>query len=108
MSGVLESISTIAELGLIFLLFMIGLEIDLKNILGAGRAIIVTSLVQILGGCVLGLLFFKLIGMGQDGGGLDAVYLAVSAALSSTVIIVKILYDKRELGTLQAVSRSAS
>jgi Kef-type K+ transport system membrane component KefB len=95
-----ESITTIAELGLIFLLFMIGLEIDLKKILGAGRAIIVTSFVQILGGCVLGFLFFKWIRLGQDSGGLDVLYLAVSAALSSTVIIVKILYDKRELETL--------
>ena len=95
-----QSIGIMAELGLIFLLFMIGLEIDLKKILGAGRAIIVTSLVQILGGCALGFVFFKLVGLGQDGGGLDAVYLAVSAALSSTVIIVKILYDKRELDTL--------
>ena len=95
-----ESISTMSELGLIFLLFMIGLEIDLKKILGAGRAIIVTSLVQIFGGCLLGFVFFKLIGLGGGGAGLDAVYLAVSAALSSTVIIVKILYDKRELDTL--------
>jgi Kef-type K+ transport system membrane component KefB len=95
-----ESIGTMAELGLIFLLFMIGLEIDLKKILGAGRAIIVTSVVQILGGCLLGFLFFKVIGLGRADGGLDAVYLAVSAALSSTVIIVKILYDKRELDTL--------
>ena len=93
------SIATLAELGLIFLLFMIGLEIDLRKVLAAGRAIIVTSLVQVLAGCVLGLAFFKLIGLGR-GSGLDALYLAVSAAFSSTVIIVKILYDKRELDTL--------
>jgi Kef-type K+ transport system membrane component KefB len=95
-----QSIAIIAELGLIFLLFMIGLEIDLKKVLGAGRAIIVTSLVQVLGGCALGFAFFKLVGLGKGGAGLDALYLAVSAALSSTVIIVKILYDKRELDTL--------
>jgi Kef-type K+ transport system membrane component KefB len=95
-----ESITTIAELGLIFLLFMIGLEIDLKKVLGAGRAIVVTALVQILGGCALGFAFFKLLAPRWGGGDLDATYLAVSAALSSTVIIVKILYDKRELDTL--------
>ncbi len=94
------SIGTMAELGLIFLLFMIGLEIDLKKILGAGRIIIGTSLAQIVGGCALGLVFFKLVGPGRGGGGLEPAYLAVSAALSSTVIIVKILYDKRELDTL--------
>jgi Kef-type K+ transport system membrane component KefB len=94
-----DTISTLAELGLIFLLFMIGLEIDLKKILGAGREIIVTSFVQVLGGFVLGLAFFKLVGPAR-GLGLDALYLAVCASLSSTVIIVKILYDKRELDTL--------
>ena len=95
-----EAIATIAELGLILLLFMIGLEIDLKKVLSAGRAILVTSIVQLIGGTLLGVLFFKLIGYGMGGGKLDALYLAVAAALSSTVIIVKILYDKRELDTL--------
>jgi len=49
-----ESISTISELGLIFLLFMIGLEIDLKKIVSAGRSILITAASQILGGCILG------------------------------------------------------
>lgn len=95
-----ESISTIAELGLIFLLFMIGLEIDLKKIMGAGRPILLTGLSQILGGCVLGVLFFWLLGFPLSNGRFDALYLGIAAALSSTVIIVKILYDKRELDTL--------
>ena len=38
-------IETISELGLIFLLFMIGLEIDLKRIVSAGRAIVLTSVI---------------------------------------------------------------
>jgi len=95
-----ESITTIAELGLIFLLFMIGLEIDLKKVLGAGRAIVVTAVVQILGGCGLGFFFLKFLAQRWGGSDLDVLYLAVSAALSSTVIIVKTLYDKRELDTL--------
>jgi Kef-type K+ transport system membrane component KefB len=95
-----ENIETIAELGLIFLLFMIGLEIDLKKILSAGKPILFTAASQILGGCVLGVLFFKLIGFPLGGGKWDALYLGVAAALSSTVIIVKVLYDKRELDTL--------
>lgn len=95
-----ESISAIAELGLIFLLFMIGLEIDLKKIASAGRSITLTALVQITGGVVLGIIFFRLCGFAIGGGKWDAIYLAVAAALSSTVIIVKVLYDKQELDTL--------
>jgi Kef-type K+ transport system membrane component KefB/voltage-gated potassium channel Kch len=95
-----ESIATISELGLIFLLFMIGLEIDLKKIVSAGKPILLTALCQILGGCALGVLFFWLIGFQLGGGKWDALYLGVAAAMSSTVIIVKVLYDKRELDTL--------
>jgi Kef-type K+ transport system membrane component KefB len=95
-----ESITTIAELGLIFLLFMIGLEIDLKKIIRAGAVIIGTGAVQIIGGCIIGIVFFRLIGLPMGAGRWDAVYLGVAAALSSTVIIVKMLYEKHELDTL--------
>src|SRR6476646_3762764 len=91
-----ESIRTISELGLIFLLFMIGLEIDLKKIMRAGSAITVTGAVQILGGTAFGVLVFQLLGFPLGGGRWHALYLAVAAALSSTVIIVKVLYGKRE------------
>ncbi len=96
-----ETIRTIAELGLIFMLFMIGLEIDLKKIMRAGRVIAVTAAAQIIGCCVLGVLVFIALGLsfGRDGNW-DALYLGAGVALSSTVIIVKILYDKRELDTL--------
>jgi Kef-type K+ transport system membrane component KefB len=95
-----ESIGTIAELGLIFMLFMIGLEIDLKKIVQAGRVIIVTATAQIVGCSVLGVLLFVAMGLPFGAGRWDALYLGIGVALSSTVIIVKVLYDKRELDTL--------
>jgi Kef-type K+ transport system membrane component KefB/Trk K+ transport system NAD-binding subunit len=93
-----DSIQTISEIGLSLLLFMIGLEIDLKRMLSAGRVITFTALAQILGCALLGWLVFSLIGPAQNK--LEALYLGVAVAMSSTVIIVKILYDKRELETL--------
>ena len=93
-----ESIQTIAEIGLALLLFMIGLEIDLKKMLSAGRVITLTAGAQILGCVVIGWGIFALVGPAKTH--LGALYLAVAAAMSSTVIIVKILYDKRELETL--------
>jgi len=93
-----ESIETISQIGLSLLLFMIGLEMDLKKMLGAGRPITVTAVVQIVGCIALGWAFFGLVGPGK--GWLEAFYLAVAAAMSSTVIIVKLLHDKRELETL--------
>ena len=95
-----ESIKTISELGLIFMLFMIGLEIDLKKIVRAGRVILFAAGGQLIGACVLGIAFFVAIGLSMGGGRFDALYLTVACALSSTVIIVKVLYEKRELDTL--------
>ncbi len=95
-----ESISVISELGLIFMLFMIGLEIDLKKIVRAGKVILFAAGGQLVGGCLLGILFFVGIGLSMGGGHFDALYLCVACALSSTVIIVKVLYEKRELDTL--------
>ncbi|WP_407147770.1 cation:proton antiporter [Bradyrhizobium sp. ORS 86] len=95
-----ESISVISELGLIFMLFMIGLEIDLKKIVRAGKVILFAGAGQLIGGCLLGILFFAGIGLSIGGGKFDALYLCVACALSSTVIIVKVLYEKRELDTL--------
>ncbi|HEX7577461.1 MAG TPA: cation:proton antiporter, partial [Verrucomicrobiae bacterium] len=93
-----KSIGTISEIGLSLLLFMIGLEIDLKKMLSAGRVITFTAIAQIVGCVLLGWLVFDWIGPAQNR--LEALYLGVAAAMSSTVIIVKILYDKRELETL--------
>lgn len=95
-----ESISVISELGLIFMLFMIGLEIDLKKIVQAGKVILFAAGGQLLGGCLLGILFFAGLGLSLGGGHFDALYLCIACALSSTVIIVKVLYEKRELDTL--------
>ncbi len=95
-----SAIETISGLGLILLLFMIGLEIDLKKILASGRIITLTAAAQIIGSFLLGLIIFWAAGFPIGKNRWDALYLAVALALSSTVIVVKILYDKRELDTL--------
>jgi Kef-type K+ transport system membrane component KefB len=95
-----QSINTIGELGLILMLFMIGLEIDLKKVVRAGNVILVTSAAQIFGTFTLALALFLAIGIPLGDRRFDALYLAAAVSLSSTVIIVKVLYDKFELDTL--------
>lgn len=90
-----HDIEPIAELGLILLLFMIGLEIDLRKLRTTGSATVAVGLGQFVLCVALGLGFAPLIGFD----GIDAVYIAVAAALSSTMIVVKLLYDKTELDT---------
>ena len=74
-----DSINVISELGLIFMLFMIGLEIDLKKIVRAGKVILFAAGGQLIGGVALGLLFFIGIGLSMGGGQFDALYLCVSS-----------------------------
>ncbi|HYG21931.1 MAG TPA: cation:proton antiporter [Verrucomicrobiae bacterium] len=92
------SIATISEIGLILLLFMIGLELDLKKMFSSGKAISITGFVQVFVSIALGWAFFCIPIFFATR--LEALYLAVAAAMSSTIIIVKVLYDKHELDTL--------
>ena len=94
-----ESIEPISELGLILLLFMIGLEIDLKKLREAGRTVVTVGLLQFPAGVVLGLLVLPWLGL-PGGGRYATAYYAVATALSSTMIVVKLLHDKGELDTL--------
>ncbi len=94
------SIQTVSEIGLILLLFIIGLELDLKKLLSAGKPVLVTGVLQFPLCVALGLGFFALFGFTMRGGDFSLLYVAVCAALSSTMIVVKLLYDKFELDTL--------
>jgi Kef-type K+ transport system membrane component KefB len=91
------SIELISEIGLIFLLFIIGLEIDLPEIARMGRTTFVVGLVQFAGCVAIGMALFAPLELG--GGRFALLYLGVSAALSSTLIVVKLLHDKAEIHT---------
>src|SRR3954464_15212554 len=95
-----QDIAPISELGLILLLFMIGLEIDLKKLRKAGAPVLAAGIGQFAICVVLGLLFAPLIGLHSTNGTFTPIYYAVAVALSSTMIVVKLLYDKFELDTL--------
>jgi Kef-type K+ transport system membrane component KefB len=93
-----QAIDLIAEIGLILLLFIVGLEINIREIARAGRVILVSGCLQVPL-CVA--LAWPLLGgvAATTGGPLDRFYLAVGLAMSSTLIAVKLLSDKFELST---------
>jgi Kef-type K+ transport system membrane component KefB len=93
-----QAIDFSSELGLIALLFMVGLELDLRRIAQSGRAILVVAIIQFVVCVALGLGFFNLSFFGSSK--LAPYYLAITFAMSSTMIVVKLLYDKFELDTL--------
>ena len=94
------SIETVAEIGLILLLFIIGLEIDLKKLASAGAPVLLTGALQVPICIALGWGFFYLIGVRNTSGDYSLLYLAACMSLSSTLVVVKLLYDKFELDTL--------
>ncbi|MDQ6719884.1 MAG: cation:proton antiporter [Candidatus Dormibacteraeota bacterium] len=96
----LASIQTVAEIGLILLLFIIGLEIDLKKLASAGAPVLLTGALQVPICIALGWGFFYLIGERNTQGDYSLLYLAACMSLSSTLVVVKLLYDKFELDTL--------
>ena len=94
------SISTVAEIGLILLLFVIGLEIDLRKMAAGGAAVLLTGALQVPICVALGLAFFYLFGVSNGPHDYALLYLAACMSLSSTLVVVKILNDKFELDTL--------
>jgi Kef-type K+ transport system membrane component KefB len=95
-----QDIEVIAEIGLILLLFMIGLEIDMKKLKESGKSLIMTGVLQFIICVALGLGFFAMLGYTLGDGKYDLLYLAICCGLSSTAIVVKLLYAKFELDTL--------
>lgn len=95
-----HDIETISHIGLILLLFMIGLEINVKKLKEVGRSLLFSGMLQFIICVLLGLGFFSLIGFTIGGGNYNLLYLAVCCSLSSTAIVVKLLYSKFELDTL--------
>ena len=95
-----ENIEVISEIGLVLLLFIIGLEMDLRQLVASGRQLLVAGGGQFLLCLTLGLGFFPLVGWAAAGAGRDVLYLAIACSLSSTAIVVKLLYDKFETDTL--------
>jgi Kef-type K+ transport system membrane component KefB len=95
-----DSVHVIGEIGLVLLLFVIGLEMDVPQVLASGRQLLVAGLGQYPLCVGLGLLSFPLLGFAWTAGHMDVLYLALVCGLSSTAIVVKLLADKAELDTL--------
>ncbi len=98
-----ENIETISELGFILLLFMIGMEIDLRRMLRSGRMIIVTGFLQYPISVLFGILLVKIfawIGVFTSlNGPYDALYFGIFIAASSTLLVIKLFQENYELDT---------
>lgn len=91
-----ENIELLAELGIAVLLFLVGLKLDLKLIHSMGAVALASGLGQVAFTTLLG--FAIGLGLGLDW--LNALYVSIALTFSSTIIIVKMLSDKKEVDSL--------
>jgi Kef-type K+ transport system membrane component KefB len=89
-------IELLAKLGIALLLFIVGLKLDVRLIGRLGPVALATGLGQVIFTSVIG--FLIALGLGFDT--VPALYIAVALTFSSTIIIVKLLTDKREIDDL--------
>ena len=91
-----DQIDLLAQVGVAVLLFAVGLKLDLQHLRHIGPVALATGLGQLGFTIVIG--FALVLALGK--GWLEALYVAVALTFSSTIIIVKLLSDKREIDSL--------
>jgi CPA2 family monovalent cation:H+ antiporter-2 len=91
-----DEITLLSELGIVFLLFSVGLEIDFRKLRHAGFSSLVGGGIQIALMFFLGFAVAGMFGLGS----ILAIYIGLLLAFSSTMIVAKILADKDELNTM--------
>lgn len=84
------------EIGISFLLFMIGMELDLSEIRTLGKPIIVSSVAQIIISTICGYIISSLLGFNN----VTAMLIGVGLAFSSTIVVIKNLLEKKDLNSL--------
>lgn len=91
-----DMIVSLSHLGVAFLLFLVGLEIDIRKLKSVGVPSAITGLGQVVISSTIGFIVLLLLGFTR----VESMYLALAMSFSSTMIVVKLLSDKQELDTL--------
>ena len=91
-----ELFHTFSELGIMFLLFLIGLEINYTSLRLVGKASVLVGLGQIILTFIPGFFIARFF----DFNFLQAAYIAIALTFSSTIIVVKLLSEKRDTNSL--------
>lgn len=89
-------INSLSEIGIAFLLFIVGLELDLNKIKSVGAFSVFGGILQVLITAATGFFVAIYFGFSQ----VSAMYIGLALAFSSTMLVVKILKDREEIDTL--------
>lgn len=92
-----ETINQLAHIGVLFLMFIAGLEVDLESMLKAGRAAVLSGLMGVIFPLVLGLAAAQLFGFDLESGVfLGLVLAATSVSISAQCLIELDVIQRRE------------
>ena len=91
-----DYIELFSKFGVAILLFIIGLHLKPDTVREVGKAALITGLGQILFTSVIGFFIMQALGFGM----IPSLYGALALTFSSTIIILKLLSDKGDLGKL--------
>lgn len=91
-----DQINVLAQLGIAVLLFLVGMKLDLKLVRELGPVALATGLGQVVFTALFGFLIALALGFGA----VTSLYIAVALTFSSTIIIVKLLSDRRDIDSL--------
>lgn len=91
-----DHVELFSKIGIAVLLFIVGLNLNPESVHETGRAAVVTGLGQILFTSLLGFGIVSLLGYDS----VTSLYVAVALTFSSTIIVLKLLSDKGDVGKL--------
>jgi Kef-type K+ transport system membrane component KefB len=98
-----KDVETIANLGLTLLLFVIGLEVNPRSLLGSGRTLLLTGALQVPVTVVVAFGIFSTLQpwlAPHLAGRYAPMYLALASAFSSTLLVARFLQERRVLDTV--------
>ncbi len=84
------------EIGIAFVLFLIGMELDLREIKLLGAPINASALGQIIISTIAGYALAGALGFSTT----ESIYIGLGLAFSSTVVVIKMLLEKKDLTSL--------
>jgi len=96
LAGESGSIEALGKVGVALLLFLVGLEMKLHELPTLGKIALITGAGQIVFTTIIGYIIALALGFES----ISALYIAIALAFSSTIIIVKLLSERRELSSL--------
>jgi len=92
----LSSFQSLASIGIALLLFLVGIEMDWRELKRVSRPALLIGLGQIVFTFILGFYLVLALGFTQ----LAAFYIAAALTFSSTIIVVRLLSEKKDLNSL--------